>query len=198
MSDLSALLESEASAEIDAILTEARARADEILAAARAEADGLRASTERTAKAQREALLVRGQSSARLEASALRLRARHDAVEGVFAAVAERLDAVASDPASFEPVLRTLLAAAIEAVGAESVTEVVVAQRDAATTARLLEALGVRAPVTAGDVRGGVVVRGRRGSSVEHTLHGRLAALRDELASRVGEVLFGESTPAGA
>ena len=50
MSDLAALLDKEAGAEITAILSEARDRASEIVAAAQAEAETLLASRERAAQ----------------------------------------------------------------------------------------------------------------------------------------------------
>lgn len=193
MADLTALLEREASAEIDAILSEARERASEIVAQAESEAESLRATRERAAASQREATLVRAQSAAQLQASALTLRAQHEAVESVFAAVAERLEALASDRSAYEPVLTGLLAEAVQAVGADAVAGIEVAKGDVALATKIAKAAGIEATVVAGDVSGGVRVRTRRGASVENTLSARLEALRSELASSVAQTLFADA-----
>ncbi|HEV2126581.1 MAG TPA: V-type ATP synthase subunit E, partial [Chloroflexota bacterium] len=62
MANLSALLDKEASLEIEAILSEARERASEIVAKAREEADTVVAQQERVARTQYDAALVRSRS----------------------------------------------------------------------------------------------------------------------------------------
>ncbi len=191
MADLSTLLEKEASAEIEAILSEARSRASEILAEARSEADALVSARERAAKAQREAALVRARSAAQLEASSLRLRAQHDGVQGVFGAVRDKLDALVEDQGAYAPVFAKLLAQALEGVGGQGVEAVQVAASDRAMAEKAVRDAGVDAPVeTADDIRGGVRLRTRSRSIVENTLFGRLEALRGELASEVSQALF--------
>ena len=196
MSDLTALLEHEASAEIEAILSEARERASELVASARAEAEASAEARERATAVQREALRLRAQSAAQLEASALKLRAQHEAVEAAFALAQERIEALQQDLTTYERVLGDLLAEALAALRTETPTEIVVAERDLKLVSALAKAQGVSVPVVAGDVAGGVRVRTGRGSSIENTLHGRLGMLRGELASQVTEVLFGETTAA--
>jgi V/A-type H+/Na+-transporting ATPase subunit E len=196
VSDLTALLEHEASAEIESILAAARERASELLDAARADAEAATAARERSVATAREALAVRAQSSARLEASALKLRAQHEAVEAVFAAAQERIEAIARDAKAYEPVLAGLLVEALNGLGDEAPTEIVVAARDVELATALAAKQGVTAPVVAGDVAHGVRVRTGRGSSVENSLLGRLETVRGELASQVTEVLFGETTAA--
>lgn len=197
MSELSALLDREASAEIEALLSEARQRASEIVAEATAEVEQQLAQTRRAAEAQREATLVRAESAARLEASALKLRAQHAAVEAVFGATRTELGALRGDAKRYPQVLRALLAEAVEGVGAAHVTAIHAAAADVAAVASAAEALGVRAPVSAAaDVDLGVRVVAGGGSSVENTLVQRLAALQGELAARVSQVLFAE--PQGA
>ena len=193
MADLTALLEREASAEIDAILSEARSRASEIVAQAEAEAESLRATRERTAATQREATLVRAQSAAQLQAAALTLRAQHEAVESVFDAAAERHSAFAGDAKAYEPVLTSLLQEAVDAVGVGAVAGIEVAKADVALATKIAKAAGIEASVTAGDVSGGVRVRTTRGASVENTLAARLDALRGELASTVARTLFADA-----
>ncbi len=192
MADLSTLLAKEASTEIEAILSEANERAAKITEAARSEAESIVAERERRAKAQREASLVRARSAAQLEASAIRLRAQHEGVRGVFDEVRRQLDALVTDqgryPAVFEKLLDEALAAARE-VGVEAVE---VAPADVELATRALSSRGVSAEVRAADdVRGGVRVRTARRSAVENTLYDRLDAMAGELAAEVSRVLFG-------
>lgn len=197
MADLSTLLEKEASTEIEAIVAKANERAAEILAAARSEADAILSSRERSVKSQREAGLVRARSAAQLEASALKLRAQHAGVEKVFATVRRQLDELTRDPARYEPVLRQLLAEAVQAVGNSSVASVEVAPADVELARRALEAEGLHAGGIAAkveardDVRGGVRLRTASRSAIENTLADRLEALEGELASEVSQALFG-------
>lgn len=197
MSDLSALLDREASAEIEALLSEARQRASEIVAEATAEAEQQLGQRRRAAEAQREATLVRAQSAARLEASALKLRAQHAAVEAVFAAARDELDALAKDKAAYAKALHALLAEAVEAVGAADVTAVHAAPADVDVVAKAAKALGVDAPVEAADdVVAGVRIATRGQATVENSLEQRLAALEGELAAQVSATLFAPSTEA--
>ncbi|TVR93133.1 MAG: V-type ATP synthase subunit E [Trueperaceae bacterium] len=184
------MLEREASAEIDAILSEARERASEIVAQAEAETESIKTTRARATAAQREATLVRARSAAQLQAAALKLRARHEAVESVFEAADARLADLASDAKAYEPVLTTLLQEAVAALGADAVSEVQVAKADVALATKIAKAAGLDVKVVAGPVNGGVRVLTARGSSVENTLHARLAALRGELASSVAHSLF--------
>lgn len=191
MPDLSTLLEKEASAEIEAILSEARARASEILAGARSEADSLVGARERAAKAQREATLVRARSAAQLEASSLRLRAQHDGVQSVFEAARGKIEALLSDESAYAPVFAKLLAQALDGLGGQQVDAVLVAAGDRAMAEKAAKAAGLSAPIeVADDVRGGVRIRTRSRSIIENTLFGRLEALKGELASVVSQTLF--------
>ena len=192
MADLTALLEREASAEIDAILSEARARASDIVAQAEREAEMRTAARERAALAEREATLVRSRSTAQLEAAAALLRARHVAVESVFDEVRARLAALADEPKAYEPVLTSLLQEAVDALDADEVERIEVSPRDLELASKIAKTAGLRAAVKAGEVRGGVRVRSRRGSSIENTLDSRLEAARDESASLVAQILFAD------
>ena len=198
MSDLSALLEREASAEIEAIVSEARAQASAQVAAAQAEAEQLLAQRRRAAEQQREATLVRAHSSAQLEASALKLRAQHAAVGGVFDAARARLTAIAGDAARYGKVLEQLLDEAVEAVGAGEIAAIHVAPSDVAAAKAAVARLGLQAPVEAdGSVALGVRVVSKRRSAVENTLGARLSALEGELAADVSRVLFAPAGGAG-
>jgi V/A-type H+-transporting ATPase subunit E len=197
MSDLSALLDREASAEIEALLSEARQRASEIVAEATAEAEQQLGQRRRSAEAQREATLVRAQSAARLEASALKLRAQHAAVEAVFAAARDELVALAKDKAAYAKALHALLAEAVASVGVADVTGVHAAAADVAAVTEAAKALGVTAPVAAAeDLVAGVRVSTRGQATVENSLGQRLAALEGELAAQVSATLFAQAAEA--
>ncbi len=197
MSDLSALLDREASAEIETLLSEARARASEIVAEANAEAEQILAQKRRAAQAQREATLVRAQSSAQLEASALKLRAQHAAVEGVFEEVRARLADVAADPAAYRTVLRSLLEGAVAAVGVADVVAVHASPDDVPVVTKLVSEIAPQATVVADPtVRLGVRVVTARHSTIENSLTQRLSALEGELAAHVSSVLFGQASEA--
>jgi V/A-type H+/Na+-transporting ATPase subunit E len=191
MANLAALLEKEASAEIEVLLSEARKRASEIVASAKAEADSIVAQREQSSRAQYEAALVRAKSAAQLEASSLKLRAQHSAVENVLAAAKAQLDALVKDK-NYEGVFQKLLKEALEAVGGNTanVSAVIVNTSDKALAEKIAATLGLQGKVKTDDsVKGGVKLATGT-NTIENTLYGRLAALRDELASAVSSVLF--------
>jgi V/A-type H+/Na+-transporting ATPase subunit E len=193
MANLAALLEKEASVEIEAIFSEARQRASEIVATAKSEAESIQTQRERSAKSQYEATLVRAKSAAQLEASSLRLKAQYQAVEGVLAAVKGKIDTLSKDEATYEGVLQGLLKEAFAALGgqASSVTSLRVNSRDKTLVEKIAAPLGLKDKVTVDDaIQAGVkLVSGN--NMIENTLHGRLAASRDELASSISKVLLG-------
>lgn len=195
MADLAALLDREASAEIEAITSEARTRAEEIVAKAEADAQALLAQRQRAAESQHEAAMVRARSSAQLEASSLKLQAQQSAIESVFSAVEGRLAALAGDAARFKPVLTTLLREAIDALGgASAVRGLVVNPADHALATEVASSLGLTAQVrTDPSVVGGVRLEGGSNVAIENTLLGRLDALRDDLAADVARALGGGS-----
>ena len=192
MADLSALLDKEASAEIETVLSEAQARASEIVAEATSEAEALLASRRRAAEAQREATLVRARSAAQLEASSLRLRAQHAGVENVFTAARQRIIELAQNPAEYAPLFAKLLKGALDGAGNHPLEAVVVNPADSEIATQALKEAGVTAPLgTSEDVKTGVRLRTGNRSVIESTLLGRLEALQGELASEVSTALFG-------
>lgn len=196
MANLAALLDQEASAEIDAILSEARRRASELVAKAKAEAEARLAQVERSLAAQHEAAMVRAKSAAQLEAAALKLRAQHQAVEAVFAQAAKELEAIIGDPKRYQPVLLKLLNEAIDALGGESVkiAAVTVNPNDRELVSAVLKRLNLDAEVrTDSELRGGVkVTAAGTHVSITNSLFERLAAAREELASAVSQRLFAD------
>lgn len=192
MADLSALLDKEASAEIETVLSEAQARASEIVAEATSEAEALLASRRRSAEAQREATLVRARSAAQLEAASLRLKAQHAGVENVFTAARQKIADLAKNPSDYAPIFANLFKAALEGAGNQPLEAVVVNPADGELAEKALKDAGVSAKVeTSDDVKAGVRLRTGNRSVIESTLFGRLEALQGELASEVSTALFG-------
>lgn len=192
MANLAALLEKEASAEIEAMLSEARQRASEIVASAKTEAEDTSRQRDYAAQSQAESTLVRARSAAQLEASSLRLRAQQSAIEGVFEGVKGKLAGVIADEKQYAPLLEKLLKEALAGMGGvNNVASVIVNSKDKALAEKIAAAVGLTGKVTTSDhVQGGVRLQGNNSISVENTLYGRLVALRDELASAVSGVLF--------
>src|SRR5690625_53177 len=194
MSDLAALLDKEASAEIAAIRSEAQNRASELTAAAQAEADAFSAGRERSARSQYEAALVRARSAAQLEAASIRLNAQHAAVQAVFDAARARLDEIVKG-ADWPAMLGRLLAEAIEGsdLPASDIRKVLVNPADVSAAKAAAEAQGLSATVEGDDnVSHGVrIVTGASDLNIENTLTQRLEGAREELAAEVARLLSG-------
>lgn len=191
MADLTALLDKEASAEIEAIRSEAQSRASEIVAKAEEEAEAIRTNRERAAKQQRDAALVRARSAAQLEAASLKLTTQQGAIEEVFDAAERKLDAYVENDSDYAATLAALLSEAVAAVGgADRVAKVIVHPDERAAAEKAAASAGVKDKLaTDADVRGGVRVVATNRIVVANTLYGRLEALREELASEVAETL---------
>ena len=192
MAKLAALLDKEASAEIDAILSEARSRASEIKAAAEEEAKNTLAQREKLLAQQHEAALVRARSAAQLEAASMRLRAQHEAVESVFAQVRRDIAALVKDKKRYRPVLAELIKGAAEGVGTAGDLIVTVHPDEAGVAEAALTDLGYTAKVeTDSGIEAGARLRAKGANvTLENTLYGRLEALTGELASEVSRVLL--------
>ncbi|MEX2541584.1 MAG: V-type ATP synthase subunit E [Trueperaceae bacterium] len=192
MADLAALLDREASAEIEGILSEARARASEIVAAANEEASTLLAGRRRSAEAQQRAALVRARSAAQLESSSLTLRAQHAVIEEVFGEAEREIDALTGKN-EYADVLAKLIDEAVAGSGVETanVKAVVVNPGDQAAATKAAKAAGLSAAVeTDESVRGGLRLKAGENVIIENTLYGRLESLREELAAEVAQVLL--------
>jgi vacuolar-type H+-ATPase subunit E/Vma4 len=191
VANLSALLDREVSAEIEAILSEAQESAAGLLAQARVEAEALSAQLGRVSDVKHGAGLVRAQSGARLEAASLKLQAQHKAVENVFEAARGRLDLLRSESESSRSVLFQLLEEAASAFPEGGVQDIYVNPADLELAKEIALAVGLPDNVKSDAVVGfGVRLRGQDNIVVENTLGQRLNALRDELASDVSRVLF--------
>jgi V/A-type H+-transporting ATPase subunit E len=192
VADLAALLDREASAEIEGILSEARSRASEIVSAAKEEAEALVAARRRGAEAQQRAALVRARSAAQLESSSLTLRAQHAAIQEVFSAAERGIEALAAKP-DYAAVLTKLVQEAANGSGvpASDIESLVVNPDDEEAAAKAAKAAGLTARIeTDSSIRGGVRLKAGKNVVIENTLYGRLESLREELAAEVAQVLL--------
>lgn len=193
MADLATLLETEANAEIEAILAEARAKAEAAMKAARENAAALVETRRRTAESDRAATLARARSAADLESSALRLGANHEVVNAAFSQARQELLALGGT-SQYETVLAKLMR---EAAGAlDSVDRFEVNPADVGTAAGAAAQAGFPGArvVAVEDVQAGVRVVAQGGAtSVTNTLIDRLDRAREALAPVVTRVLAGEA-----
>ncbi|NJK43168.1 MAG: V-type ATP synthase subunit E [Pleurocapsa sp. SU_196_0] len=188
MADLASLLESEASAEIEAILGEARQRADGIVKAAEEQAKSVLEGRRRALENALQATITRAKSSAELESAALKLSANHGASEQAFSSAQAELKAFTKS-AEYEKTLQKLITEVKNVVG--NVTKLEVNPADVDVAKRAASAAGVTAQVHANpDIETGVRGYAEGGSSsVTNTLLGRLSRARDGLLSDVAKVL---------
>ncbi len=191
MANLAALLEKEAGAEVEEILSEARQRASEIVAKAEDDAKALTAQRERTSQSQGEAARVRAASAAQLEASSMKLRAQHSVVEGVFEAAENELRTLQKDDKRYTPVFSSLLDEAVGALGGKAeVTKVIVNPVDEKRAKEAAKQHGLDSKVeTDAGVEGGVKLKARSNVTLENSLFDRLRSAREELASEVSKLL---------
>ena len=196
MANLAALLEKEAGAEVESILSEARKRASEIVAKAEDDAKAMTAQRERTSQSQAEAARVRAASSAQLEASSMKLRAQHTVVEGVFEAAETELRTLQKDEKRYTPVFSALLDEAVDALGGrDEVAKVIVNPADEKRAKEAAKKHGLEGEVeTDAAVEGGVKLKARSNVTVENSLFDRLRSAREELASEVSKLLGAPST----
>jgi vacuolar-type H+-ATPase subunit E/Vma4 len=191
-SELIDLLEREAEAERERVLSEARERAARVVQEAEAEAKAKLEQHRRQVAVEVEAARVRAQGLANLQATSLLLETKDQLVAEVFRRAEEELDRIADDPARYAPVLRELLREA--ASGFHSHVVVECPERDVAAVEAAARELGLSADVRPSpDVRGGVRVRSEDGRfTVENTLRSRLERARQVLLSEVAGVLWGD------
>lgn len=198
MGNLSALLEHEASAEIEAILSEARQRASEIVAKAETDAKATTAQRERLSQSQGEAAQVRARSAAQLEASSLKLRAQYSVVEDVFGSAEAELRKLSKDKKRYAPVLAALLSEAVDALGGpDNVSKVIVNPADEQVGQEAAKKVGLESKLeTSKSVEGGVKVKATSNVTIENSLFDRLRAAREDLASEVSQMLGASDTSA--
>ena len=190
MADLATLLESEANAEVEAILSEARSKADVIVQNANEQAKSLLDSRRRTLEAELVAAQVRAKSAADLDAASQRLNANHVATEQSFNQAETELRNFTKS-GEYKNVLEKLIR---EVQGALSnISKLEVHPDDVAVATEAAKNAGLNVAITANsDVETGVRAVAEGGqSSITNTLLGRLGRARDGLLSEVARTLTG-------
>lgn len=190
-SELIAILEREAAAEIERILADARAEADRLIQEARQQAEAELAAVRARLEAERAAARTRARSAAALRASALILQAKDQALAEVFQRARAELDRLVQERARYGALLGGLLREAAAGLGGRVVVQV--HPRDVDLARRAARDLGLDADVQpADDVSGGVRVVSADGRFVvENTLASRLERARAALAPEVAAALWG-------
>lgn len=190
-SELVAILEKESAAEIARILAEARSRAEQIESEAKAAAQAYVDGQRQRLEAERRAALAKAHSGAQVQAAALVLRAKDEAVAEVFLRADQALLRLPQDRARYAGVLRGLIAEAATGLAGRMVVEVSPEDREAAV--QIVQDLGLDAEVRPADgIRGGARVGTPDGRLVvENTLASRIARVRSLVASEVAHLLWG-------
>ncbi len=190
-SELVAILEKEAAAEIERVLAEARAKAEQIGVQAQEDARALLAAQRQRMDAERKAAQARAQSAAQVKAAALVLQAKDQAIAGVFTSAEAELARVPQDKARYGTVLRGLIREA--AGGLPGRITVEVSPRDLDLARQAVRELKLDAEVKAvDDISGGVRAVSDDGRfSVENTLASRVERVRALLAPEIASLLWG-------
>src|SRR5574341_1947628 len=190
-SELVAILEKESAAEVARLKAEAEAQADTLEAEAKAAAKACLESQRQRLETERRAAIAKAQSAAQVQAAALILRAKDEAVVHVFSQAQQELSRLQQDRPRYPAVLGGLIKEAAAGLSGHLVVDVNPLDREAA--ARVVRELGLDAEIrTADDVRGGALVATPDGRFVvENTLRSRIERVRPLLASEVAQLLWG-------
>ncbi len=189
-SELIAVLEKEASAEVERILAEARAQAEEIVAKAQREAQSYLETQRRQAEAERAAARTKAESAAQLQAASLTLQAKDQAMRAIFADAEAVLQQISQNKAQFAKILRGLIHEGATGLSGHLIVDVHPDDLQAARQA--VKELGLDAEVKASPtISGGVRLKTPDGRfAVENTLTSRLERIKPVLASEVAALLW--------
>lgn len=190
-SDLVTILEQEAAAEIERILTEARAQAEQITSEAERDAQAYLETQRQRLETERQAARIKAESAAALQASALVLQMKDQAIAELFSRAESELELVRTDKVRYPKVLRGLIREAARSLDGRIVVE---AQRsDIDAVRQAMRELQLDADVrVAEDVSGGVRLSTADSRFVvENTLSSRIARVRPMLTSEVAALLWG-------
>jgi len=190
-SDLIVLLEQEAGAERERLLAEARQQAEQIRAVAREQAQQLVEGQRERQEAALRAARVRAQSTAQLQAQALLLERKDQAMAEVFRRAAEALDALVRDRSRYGRVLDRLIEEGAGEFSGQVLIETHSDDVDPVRDAARRHGLDAEVRGT-NEVRGGVRLSSPDGRYVVvNTLASRLERARPTLGSEVARVLWG-------
>ncbi len=190
-SELVAILEKEAAAEIEQVLADARTQAERLVVQATEEAQTYLAAQGQRLDAERKAAQVKAQSAAQVKASALILQAKDQAIAEVFAAAEAELFRVQQDRGRYAAVLRGLIREA--AGGLTGRITVEVNPRDLDLARQAVKELKLDAEVRpADDVSGGARLVSDDGRFiVENTLASRVERVKALLVPEIAALLWG-------
>lgn len=191
-SELVAILEKEAAAEIERVLADARTQAERVVAQASEEAQAYLAAQRQRLDAERKAAQVKAQSAAQVKASALILQAKDQAIAEVFAAAEAELSRVQQDRSRYAAVLRGLIREA--ASGLTGRITVDVNPKDLDLARQAVKELKLDAEVRpANDVSGGARLISDDGRFiVENTLASRVERVKPLLVTEIAALLWGQ------
>jgi vacuolar-type H+-ATPase subunit E/Vma4 len=189
-SELVTLLEREAAAEREQILSDARSQADEVRAQAKREADEQLAATRARLEADAKAALVKAQSTAQLRTSSLVLQAKEEEIARAFAAAEVELSKFIRDPQRYPAALRAFIEEGVRGLQGRAV--VTVSPADHVLVQDLVRHRGWDVTVqTDPAVQGGARVGSPDGRFVvTNTVASRLERARPALAAEVAKVLW--------
>ncbi len=190
-SELVTILEKEANAEIERILTEARGQGEQLIDQANQDAQAYLTEQRQRIEAERTAALVKADSAAQVRASALVLQAKDQAIAEVFATAGAELARLQQDKTRYGAILRGLIR---EASGALSGRMTVQANlKDLDLVKQAVKDLKLDAEVKPGDdISGGVRLTSGDGRFVvENTLASRVERVRSLIAPEIAAQLWG-------
>ncbi len=190
-SELVVILEKESAAECDRILGEARAKVDEITTQARQEVQTYLDEQRRQLEAGRKAARTKAESAAQLQASALVLQAKDQAITAGFLQAEAELTRISQDEAQYRKILRGLIGEGAAALPGRVVIEV--HPNDLEVARQAVRELGLDADLKAAqEITGGARLATPDGRFVvENTLRSRLERIKPVLASEVAALLWG-------
>lgn len=191
-SELIAILEKEASAEMERIRAEAQAQADQVISEARAEAQAQLEAQRTRLEAERKAARQKAESTAQVRAAALVLQAKDQVLTGVFARAETDLANVQQERGTYPRILHGMLREAAAGLGGRMTVEVT--QKDLEIARQAVRDLKLDADVTPTDgISGGVRLSIDHGRfTIENTLASRLERAKPLLATDVAALLWGK------
>jgi vacuolar-type H+-ATPase subunit E/Vma4 len=190
-SELVAILEKEANAEIQRVLDDARRQTEQLAAQANQEAQAYLAEQRQRIEADRKAAQLKSDSAAQVRAAALVLQAKDQAIAEVFSAAAAELSRLQQDKTRYGAILGGLIREAAAGLSGQNTIEA--SPKDLDLVQQAVKDLKLDAEVKASsDVSGGVRLISSDGRFVvENTLASRVERVRSLLAPEIAARLWG-------
>ncbi len=189
-SELITLLEREAAAERDQVLSEARSQAAVLTSDAQRQADEMLVAHTEQRAAETKAALVKARSTAHLRAAALVLRAKEEAIAAVFAGAEAELAKLVGNGQRYPAALRLFIGEALQGFSGRAIVSVNPA--DQPVVQAMVKERGWDVALQADpSVQGGARIASPNGRLiVTNTLSSRLDRARPVLSAEVARVLW--------